>query len=245
MLTKTILILSVILFGFGALVAMPEIAFAGSTKVPVCHIPPGNPANFHTISVGEKALQAHLNHGDLEGSCLASCDALCDDSNLCTQDVVSDPDQCICQQIPGPAVSCDDTDPCTLDSCDAGTGCINAAFVAVGSTGKTWAQANAECVVDGRTLASIHNQTEQDCAVAALTAVGAPGNGGFIGLHEDGIEGNWLWNDGTTVDYTTWLAGEPNNDSGQTTNVGHIWLAQGGQWNDVQDFRTDFGYVCR
>lgn len=246
MFAKTILILSVIFFGLGILVATPGIAIAGSAKVNVCHIPPGNPANFHTISVGAKALQAHLNHGDLEGSCLASCDDLCDDGNKCTQDVVSNPDQCICQQIPGPPVGCDDTDACTVDSCDSGTGCLNDdIFVAVGSTGKTWAQADDACVVDGRKLASIHSQTEQDCAVAALTAAGAPAFGGFIGLYEDGVEGNWMWNDGSSFDYVTWLEGEPNNDSGQTTNVGHIWLGQSGNWNDVQDYRTDFGYVCR
>lgn len=235
------------IMAFGMLtVAMSEIAFAGSAKVSVCHIPPGNPDNFHTISVGEKALQAHLNHGDLEGGCFENCDTLCNDGDACTQDVVSDPDQCICQQIPGPAVSCDDGNACTVDSCDATDGCANDdIFVAEGGTGLTWADANDACAVDGRTLASIHNQTEQDCAVGALTAAGAPPFGGFIGLFENGVEGNWMWVDGTPFDYVTWLAGEPNNDSGQTTNVGHIWLGQSGNWNDVQDWRTDFGYVCR
>lgn len=38
-------------------------------KVTICHIPPGNPAAAHTISVGKPALQAHLGHGDIEGEC--------------------------------------------------------------------------------------------------------------------------------------------------------------------------------
>lgn len=38
-------------------------------KVVVCHIPPGNPDNEHTIVVGPSALQAHLNHGDEEEAC--------------------------------------------------------------------------------------------------------------------------------------------------------------------------------
>lgn len=38
-------------------------------KVAVCHIPPGNPANAHTIVVGEPALSAHLRHGDVLGAC--------------------------------------------------------------------------------------------------------------------------------------------------------------------------------
>lgn len=38
-------------------------------KQTVCHIPPGNPANQHTINVGTSAVNAHLAHGDVLGSC--------------------------------------------------------------------------------------------------------------------------------------------------------------------------------
>jgi hypothetical protein len=37
--------------------------------VKICHIPPGNPANAHTITVGEPAVKAHLRHGDTLGEC--------------------------------------------------------------------------------------------------------------------------------------------------------------------------------
>lgn len=43
----------------------------GVEKVDICHRPPGNPANFHTITVGAPAVPAHLAHGDREGDCLA------------------------------------------------------------------------------------------------------------------------------------------------------------------------------
>jgi len=33
-------------------------------KVPICHIPPGNPGNAHTITIGSPAIRAHLAHGD-------------------------------------------------------------------------------------------------------------------------------------------------------------------------------------
>lgn len=40
-------------------------------KVLVCHVPPGNPANAHTICVGKSAVDAHSrNHGDLAGACV-------------------------------------------------------------------------------------------------------------------------------------------------------------------------------
>lgn len=38
-------------------------------KVAICHVPPGNPGNRHTIYVGEAALPAHLGHGDFRGPC--------------------------------------------------------------------------------------------------------------------------------------------------------------------------------
>jgi hypothetical protein len=39
-------------------------------KVLVCHIPPGNPANAHTICVGKPAVDPHVaNHGDTLGAC--------------------------------------------------------------------------------------------------------------------------------------------------------------------------------
>jgi hypothetical protein len=45
---------------------------AGDAKVAVCHIPPGNPANQHTIHVGPAAVNAHLAHGDKVGACGAA-----------------------------------------------------------------------------------------------------------------------------------------------------------------------------
>jgi hypothetical protein len=44
-------------------------------KVLVCHIPPGNPENRHTICVSINAVPAHLAHGDYLGPCdEAKCD---------------------------------------------------------------------------------------------------------------------------------------------------------------------------
>ena len=38
-------------------------------KTTICHIPPGNPGNAHTISVSSRAVAAHLSHGDHLGLC--------------------------------------------------------------------------------------------------------------------------------------------------------------------------------
>lgn len=38
-------------------------------KVLVCHVPPGNPSNAHTLCVAASAVKAHQAHGDALGSC--------------------------------------------------------------------------------------------------------------------------------------------------------------------------------
>lgn len=40
-------------------------------KTTICHVPPGNPSNAHTLCVGNSAVSAHLNHGDYLGVCKA------------------------------------------------------------------------------------------------------------------------------------------------------------------------------
>jgi hypothetical protein len=54
---------------FLSISASPALAVSNANKVVICHIPPGNPENAHTIVVSEKALPAHLAHGDTEGPC--------------------------------------------------------------------------------------------------------------------------------------------------------------------------------
>ncbi len=43
---------------------------SGNVKTPVCHVPPGNPAKAHTLTLPQGALlQAHRAHGDVVGAC--------------------------------------------------------------------------------------------------------------------------------------------------------------------------------
>jgi len=59
----TILVVVLVVLGAAAV-------FADSPgKVDICHIPPGNPENAHTINVSVRAIPAHLAHGDTIGEC--------------------------------------------------------------------------------------------------------------------------------------------------------------------------------
>ena len=40
-------------------------------KTTICHVPPGNPGNAHTLCVGNAAVAAHVRHGDVVGPCKA------------------------------------------------------------------------------------------------------------------------------------------------------------------------------
>ena len=120
--TLRLTMLVIVLAVFGAMTVQ------AASKVQVCHLPPGNPDNFHSITVPETRLSAHLAHGDLTGSCSASCDALCDDGDACTEDHNSDCEENGCLAIPEP-VNCDDSLLCTTDSCDPEAGCQYAPIV--------------------------------------------------------------------------------------------------------------------
>lgn len=47
-------------------------------KTTICHVPPGNPANRHTLCIGNAAVDAHLDHhDDILGPC--ESEPPCDD----------------------------------------------------------------------------------------------------------------------------------------------------------------------
>ena len=52
-------------------------------KITICHFPPGNPSNAHTISISANAWQAHLDHGDHVGECR---DTVPPDTSVCACD---------------------------------------------------------------------------------------------------------------------------------------------------------------
>jgi hypothetical protein len=55
-------------------VRMTSQSAAPSSKITICHIPPGNPANAHSITISQSAWQAHQAHGDTQGPCNNSND---------------------------------------------------------------------------------------------------------------------------------------------------------------------------
>jgi len=110
---------------------------AGQDKVCICHRPPGNPANAHTICIGAPAVRAHLRHGDTVGECPVQCDGNddCGANQFCkkTEDVCAEGASGICTNRPAacptviePVCGCDGNDysnACAANA--AGTGVLN------------------------------------------------------------------------------------------------------------------------
>ena len=94
--------------------------FRGSSlKQKICHIPKGNVFNFHTITVNENAVDIHLNHSDLLGSCDQFCESLCPASDLCHYSRCGETG-CLNEA----EVDCTIDDPCISVSCNPMEGCI-------------------------------------------------------------------------------------------------------------------------
>lgn len=53
----------------------------GAKKVVLCHVPPGNTKEAHTIEVGAPAVKAHLAHGDYLGTCAGTGNETDEDEN--------------------------------------------------------------------------------------------------------------------------------------------------------------------
>ncbi|ATX82591.1 hypothetical protein Ga0123462_1744 [Mariprofundus ferrinatatus] len=65
--------LSVANVGNGISTGIPAAQAKQEDKVTICHLPPGNPSNAQTLSVGASAVAAHLaEHGDYLGECGAA-----------------------------------------------------------------------------------------------------------------------------------------------------------------------------
>ena len=97
----------------------------------------------------------------------------------------------------------------------------------------------------GGNLVSINSQIEQDFINEAFASVDDGDHGKWIGFTDKNQEGNWVWSDGSNLDFTNWSPGEPSNGNGSSENFGMMWANYGhqlndifpiGSWNDVSNY---------
>ncbi|XP_054462509.1 lactose-binding lectin l-2-like [Anoplopoma fimbria] len=106
----------------------------------------------------------------------------------------------------------------------------------------TWADAELYCVSQKVNLVSIHSLNEDNFIQALIKNFDHLEGRTWIGLSDIHKEGSWMWSDGSTVDFSFWSTGEPNNRGGNEHCV-HANYDQYRKWNDYQCFAT-YPSVC-
>jgi hypothetical protein len=103
-----------------------------------------------------------------------------------------------------------------------------------------WRDARNACAVEGKYLASIHSQEENDLLASLIESADdqldpARDHAAWIGLTDEDEEGAWLWVTGEPLTYENWRSGEPNNaHGGEHFAVMYTpYWGEFGYWNDV------------
>ncbi|XP_072020401.1 macrophage mannose receptor 1-like [Amphiura filiformis] len=106
----------------------------------------------------------------------------------------------------------------------------------------TYSGAQTTCEGMNANLVSIHDENEQ--SFLSTRADGIRRNL-WIGLHDLSGEGNFEWSDSTSIDFTNWAPGEPNN-AGNGEDCVHLTAAYHnvGMWNDLECDRQE-NYICK
>ena len=88
----------------------------------------------------------------------------------------------------------------------------------------TWTDAQANCIANGGNLAIINNASENTFLANILTQQSA-----WIGCSDSAVEGTFEWVDGSSLSYTNWYPGQPNDFN---NNQDYVEMLNNGQWND-------------
>ncbi|XP_020833792.2 low affinity immunoglobulin epsilon Fc receptor isoform X2 [Phascolarctos cinereus] len=106
-----------------------------------------------------------------------------------------------------------------------------------GKEPKTWSQAKFACInLQGR-LVSIKSKEEQDFLTQRANKKGS-----WIGLRDLDIEGEFIWMDGSPLNYINWSPGEPNNQGQGEDCV--MMRANNGRWNDAYCRGQQDSWIC-
>ncbi|KAK9969446.1 hypothetical protein ABG768_027622 [Culter alburnus] len=102
-----------------------------------------------------------------------------------------------------------------------------------------WVTAERNCQSLDAHLASVHNKLENEFLLSLLPSSNAHS---WLGAHDGEVEGQWVWSDGTGIDYTNWCSGEPNNAG--VENCLEINWTSNRCWNDLPCSYPGISYIC-
>lgn len=107
-------------------------------------------------------------------------------------------------------------------------------------TTNTWSGARAEAVALGGDLVNLQDAAEETFVWSAFGNWGGTPHNLWLGLRRLTPGGPFTWVDGSSMTYSHWLPGEPNNAGGNENHAliyAHAHVPSGiiGGWNDVPD----------
>ncbi len=105
----------------------------------------------------------------------------------------------------------------------------------------TWTNARALCESFGEHLVIMNDDTE-DQSVSTTAYYTYFYDASWIGLTDEVTEGSMLWVDGTSLTYSSFYSGEPNDSGGNEDYVGTNFDAIG-YWNDYSP-TTTLPFIC-
>ena len=101
-----------------------------------------------------------------------------------------------------------------------------------------WYAAKSACEALGSSLVVINSQAEQQAFDAKVIQAS------WLGLYRNPKDkSRWLWVDGSSLTYTSWYSGEPNNSGGSEDCAEMFSTSLGWKWNDAP-CTTSYRYIC-
>merc|ERR1712212_118692 len=96
---------------------------------------------------------------------------------------------------------------------------------------QTWVGAEMSCVSEDANLVSIRSEEEHNFVRALLRFYDPSEGPTWIGLSDCHSEGVWMWSNGSKVDYSLWLEGQP---TGGSQNCVLLNYDTSGKWIDTE-----------
>ena len=136
------------------------------------------------------------------------------------------------REVPVSAAEEEDTNESVVYMDDMAYDTTTGHFYKLSSVG-TYEQVNAEAKESGGYLACISSAEENEI-VAKVSSTGKTTASSYIGLmrNKENIQ-EWMWADGSEVNYTNWNEGEPNSESEIVAEIYNSTRSSGAEkWND-------------
>jgi len=93
-----------------------------------------------------------------------------------------------------------------------------------------WQEANTTAQAVGGYLVIINDAEENEYIKNLLNE-----NSAFIGLQDYDSEGNFTWSDGSSISYSNWFDGQPNNYGNRQD---YVEIMKNGEWNDQSNNKS-------